>query len=246
MTDLRTCTKCELALPEDMFSVRSDTGRLQYACRACMRARQNKWNAANRDRIRKQNNAWYAKNKKSVNANRLARMAKETAEETEKRQAANALARQRYRERKIKAYLDEHGERPLCKCGCGNFVNFSSKGDIQTYLNGHYGFKSANPKRWNPDNYIPIVKVREVLQRIRRERGWSVDELARHAGVAPTTMKSILHDKKKYKNGFRKQRCEIMLRGIYQMPHEPDEVKRRRITRSIQNERQIEKEYGIR
>jgi hypothetical protein len=244
---MKTCIKCEKSLSLDSFSVRSDSGKLFNTCKDCTRERQRAYNAANAGRVRDKKREWYHRNRDAVNDLRNERIKKETPEQAAKRKAGNAAARKRYAAKKMRAYLEEHGELPLCMCGCGERVKFTDKGDAQRYVFGHLGFDKANEIRWNPDRYVAIEKFREVLQRVRAERGWSIRDLSVVTGTPMPTIKTILYDKRKYSSrGFPKDRCEIILRRIYNVPANSDESVRRNVGRSMQIESKIEREYGVR
>lgn len=244
---VKTCIKCNASLPIDEFAIRSDNGKRNNQCRGCIRTRQRAWNNKNRQRVREHKRVWYEKYRDEVNENRREKYASETPEQAKKRREKNAQARKRWADKKIKKYLDEHGATPLCECGCGEHVLFSDKGNVQRYLNGHYGFKAANEIRWSSDKYVPAEKFREVLRRIMSDRKLSLKQLADSAGIAESTLHSMLYDKKRYsKKGFSKKRCEYILRRIYGMPTTANEQIRKKAQKSLQVEGQIERDYGVR
>jgi hypothetical protein len=247
MAVMKTCIKCDASLPIEDFAIRSDSGKRNNQCRQCVRTRQREWNDKNRQRVREHKRAWYEKYKEEVNENRREKYATETPEQAQARRERNAKARKKWADSKIKKYLEEHGQTPLCECGCGEHVRFSDKGDVQRYLNGHYGFNAANEVRWSPDKYVPAEKFREVLRRIMNEKGLSLKQLAETAGIAESTLHSMLYDKKRYsKKGFSKTRCEYILRRIYGMPTAANDQIRKKAQKSLQVEGQIERDYGVR
>lgn len=244
---MKTCIKCQRSFPLDSFSWRKDRDDYNNSCKDCVRERQRRYNKANAERVREKKREWYWRNRDSVNQRRMERMKQETPEQEAKRKASNAQARRRYAQRKKDAYLAQHGQLPLCECGCGERVKFTDKGDPQRYVFGHLGFSKANEIRWSPDKYIPIEKVRDVLHRIKADRNWSIAELARVAQMPVPTLKTILYDRRKYvARGFPKSRCEVILRRIYNVPAPSDVAVREKVGRSMQIESQLERQYGVR
>ena len=119
----------------------------------------------------------------------------------EKRQQQESLAR--LKQRRISEYLAEHGNPPLCECGCGDRVNFSSLGRPNRYINGHKIDVDGMLGKQYENHYIPAERVREALGKIREERGWTVKQLAEQAGISHGHMKVVLYSQTKYKKyGF--------------------------------------------
>lgn len=98
------------------------------------------------------------------------------------RQAAGLAARN-------EKYLAEHGSFPLCECGCGQEVQMVSW-TIPRFLRGHI-YKDRKPFL-DESNSVVSTELSEQLKKLRVERGWTIDEMAEHAGLTRGQMMNYL------------------------------------------------------
>lgn len=122
---------------------------------------------------------------------------------------AEKECRKRIAERHKEQYLKSHGGVwPKCECGCGQEVKFV--GDSRYSSTGHTRLLRGHCNKKLGDK-IPNEKLRDVLLKMKKERGWSNTELARRAGISQGTLHGILyrkdrigHDREFVENMFRR------------------------------------------
>lgn len=217
-----TCPTCKQELPEDAFWVSSSSGRRESSCKACRKVANREWRNKNKERYLASRREYDRKTAKERNTRRRARKKNLTPEQAaaEKQRQRESMARTR--ERRVAEYLAEHGNPPVCECGCGEYVNFTYVGKPNRYVIGHKIDIDKMLDSQYKNNYIPVKRVREALQKIKAERGWTIKELAEHAGVSNSHMKTILYDNTKYrKYGFEAQWVENMFRRLQGMSAPP-------------------------
>lgn len=185
------CPKCDRDLPETEFYFRPD-GRPETGCKPCRREARRVWREANRDRVRDKQREWDRRTAEQRNAERRKRRTQWTPEQVAAEAERTRLSVERTRERRIA----EHGPPPDCACGCGQPVLFDYLGRPNRYLIGHKVDVDKMLAIQYADHYIPADRVREALQAVRAENGWTVRELAEHGGLAFTHMKSVLYDRR--------------------------------------------------
>lgn len=211
------CLKCERELSEDMFWKDS-----QSSCKECRKAATDEWRAANKDRLREKKREYDRKTAKERNARRREKRKQLTPEQVEAEKQRQRDSVTRTRERRVAEYLAEHGEPPMCECGCGEHVKFSHWGKPNRFVIGHKIDVEKMLDKQYEDHYIPVERVREALNKIRQERGWTVKELAEQAGLSLPHMRSVLYSKKQFKKyGFDAKWIENMFRRIQGMPAPP-------------------------
>jgi len=109
--------------------------------------------------------------------------------------------KEEWRDRRIAAYIEEHGSAPECACGCGEHVRFSDKGIPNKWVLGHSlrnrdQWKRVRPGGIKVEDRIPIDKFRKVLFDEKKKRGYSCRELADAAGVSEGHIKTLLYTKR--------------------------------------------------
>jgi AraC-like DNA-binding protein len=244
--DTKVCLACGEAKPLDDYWLKE--GRRPYPrCKPCHKAKTDEWRRANAERVKEKKREYDRRTATKRNARRRKERAALTDEEKAARRTRQAEASRRMREKRIAEYLDEHGTPPCCACGCGQHVNFNDKGRPNEFLNGHHLPDEAPLRDWMEERYrIPKQRVVDALQKIRKERGWTVQELADRAGVSRTHLQDILYSKEKGKIGMDPVLIENMFRRIQGMPAPASKYQIRRIQRIETFNDRIEKEYGIR
>lgn len=106
------------------------------------------------------------------------------------------------------AYVAEHGAMPSCACGCGEPVKMNSCGKPQKYAGINHQSRvhdmaelsrSGRAAKHRSDGDIPLEKFREVVERVKKDRGLTWAQLSEMAGVHPSTLRSRMYDhRKKY------------------------------------------------
>lgn len=244
--DTKVCLGCGEAKPVDDYWLKSDTGRPYARCKPCHKAKTDEWRTANADRVRAKKREYDRRTAAERNARRREQRAAMGDEELAERRRRQQEVNRRFREKNIADYLAEHEAPPLCVCGCGQHVRFNDKGRPNRYVNGHHLGDETPLMAWMEERYrIPKQRVVEALQKIRKERRWTVKELARRAGISQTHMTDILYAKDKGKIGMDPVFVENMFRRIQGMAAPPSKHMLRNYDNQNQNDR-IEQQYGIR
>jgi len=68
MTELKTCTKCQIEKPIGEFAFRKDTGKLRGHCKTCTSERSVAYNATHKERLKELNILWRKNNPEKSNA----------------------------------------------------------------------------------------------------------------------------------------------------------------------------------
>ena len=236
MSDMRTCKVCGESKPDTEYYKKTEH-RLDSHCKACRYKKNVDYRRRNHDKVRAVAREWDRKNAKKISEKRQERLAQLSRKTTE---GFRQLA-----EKKKREYLEEHGTTPLCLCGCEQHVGFNDKGRVNRYINGHQvaDMPGHINDRFDMRERIPIERVREALQRIRKEREWTVDELAEHAGLARSHMQGILYDKRKWSAyGIDRTLVEQMFRRIQGLPTVPSSYMLKQYTRTIQRLNRLDEE----
>lgn len=105
-------------------------------------------------------------------------------------------------------YVHEHGSMPFCECGCGETVRMNSRGipnrfagvNHQSRVNDMAQLSSRGKEEAAARNGdVPVQKFREVVLRLKEQRGLTWAELADMAGVSVKTLRSAVYvPNKKY------------------------------------------------
>jgi len=124
---------------------------------------------------------------------------------------------ERMKDRRVAAYLAEHGSPPLCACGCGEEVRFSSKGIPNKWVRGHSLRKRDQWDQVRPggvriEDRIPIDKFRAALKKAKAERNLTLREMADLTGVTFGHFKTILYSKRT--THISRDLATHMLRGL--------------------------------
>jgi hypothetical protein len=162
-------------------------------CRRCRQERNRRWDTANRDRVRESRRRYEEECRADLREQAQARIEALPPEERARRKALQDDARSRMRERRVAAYLSEHGTAPPCECGCGQPVAFSSEGRPNRFLRGHFipDRSTLIDARYKGDR-IPIRQVRVHLEALRVRNGWTLTEMAARARMPLSTLRSLL------------------------------------------------------
>lgn len=91
-------------------------------------------------------------------------------------------------------YRDEFGEWPTCDCGCGQDVDLTSRGKPRKRIEGHAGGRPPNipPDAWKRSDF------RELVDRVRKELGLSIQDLSNITGMSRGFLNSRLFNKGKW------------------------------------------------
>lgn len=199
MSEHRTCKVCSATLPLDRFYMKDTTaGRLDTHCKPCRDQKNREYRERNRHKVRKQSREWYAKNSERIAEGRREKQKHLSDEQIARRREQQERAELAYAERNRQAYLEEHGGAPLCECGCGREVRFDSKGRPNRYIQHHQPVNwTVIHRRREIEGFVPIDKFRGAVQKLRRDRGWTVSELAERGGLSYSHMHALLYDKRK-------------------------------------------------
>lgn len=153
-------------------------------------------------------------------------------------------------------YIREHGSMPLCECGCGETVRMNSRGVPNRFAGVNHQSRvndmSALSRRGKEaaareKGDIPIEKFREVVTRLKRERGYTWAELAEVAGVSVKTLRSAVYvpNKKYVTRGW----ATSFFQRASGMAAEPTEGYRRHVDeveqRISEAERDIDAVHGV-
>ena len=244
MSAMRTCKACGETKPETEY-YRKAPERLDTQCKACRYKKNLEYRRINRDKVRAKQREWDRNNAEKISKKRQERLALLSDEERAAISRKTNEGFRRLADKKKREYLEEHGQTPLCLCGCGEHVGFNDKGRVNRYINGHQvvAIPGHINDRFDMRERIPIERVREALQRIRNERGWSVAELAERAGLSLTHMQGILYDKRKWnKYGIDRTLVEQMFRRIQGLPTVPSSYMLKQYTRTIQRLNRLDEE----
>jgi hypothetical protein len=162
-------------------------------CRSCRQARNRRWTAANRERVQATRRRYETDYRQELREQSAARRAARTPEATARAAALHREASTRYRESRVAAWLAEHGTPPPCGCGCGTPVGFDHNGTPNRYLAGHYLPPRAvtDAARYKGDR-LPIGQARALLEALRTRYGWTLTEMARHAGMPSSTLWALM------------------------------------------------------
>lgn len=102
----------------------------------------------------------------------------------------------RWRERKIAAYLAEHGSAPECGCGCGEPVNFDDSAKPYRYRFNHHVRVNGAGRRVTEarlkDN-LDIADVRKAFRDIKERRNMTWNEMARTIGISLNHMTYFMY-----------------------------------------------------
>ena len=98
----------------------------------------------------------------------------------------------RYRAANIKAFLAEHGEPPICECGCGEHVAFGSTGKPNRYVNHHFKANTIEANKKRLDDTIPIEDWRRLVHEIKARKGMTWDQFAEKAGMSRGHVTSMM------------------------------------------------------
>lgn len=145
-----------------------------------------------------------------------------------------------YLERKIAAYLAEHGV-PTCECGCGEPVKFrQDNGKPNRYIMGHHKHNNTAAVAAALGETIAVEDFRKALRKIKAQKGWTWEEMATAGGISKAHMHSILWHS-------RRQRVRVpwardFLRRVAGLPAPITMHQERVLLRSAQRDAMIERE----
>lgn len=110
--------------------------------------------------------------------------------------AARAARRRERRAWAIEAHVLRHGQHQ-CECGCGRNASFDQDGRPHRFKLGHAhpSFDAANAARLAGN--IPIEDFRAAVKKMREQKGWTIEELAAHAGVSHSSVSGILYARRR-------------------------------------------------
>jgi len=240
------CTNCKQDLPEDAFWKKGDSNKREYHCKQCRKTANIAWRAANKDRVRAKQREYDRKTAEKRNALRRQKRAAMTPEQVEKEKQRQKDSIARTKQRRIAEYLEEHGQPPLCECGCGKTVNFGGNGRPNKYINGHkINFDDMLDIQYE-NHYIPLERLRDALNKVRQENDWTVKELAERAGISYSHMRSILYDKKQFRRyGFEAVWVENLFKRIKGLPAPPTSYMIKQYKHIEKKHKKIEDEFAI-
>lgn len=208
MEEMRTCNKCgeEKQLNPTNFYFREARGNYETTCKKCRNKRTVENRNSDPERTREWKRNWYREN---AYKEKLRRRARREAMTEEQKEEARRIAREKhadYRQRKIQAYLDANGGvSPLCACGCGERVGFTSQGKPRTYAGQNHHLRvmdmskmisDLHAKRADEEDRIPIEVFRKAARKIKEDRGWSWRQLAEAGGWSENHVKAMMFDKR--------------------------------------------------
>lgn len=259
MTEMRTCPKCglEKELSEENFYFRKARGNFETSCKKCRNERTMSRRNADPERARKWKRDWYARNRFKLKQQRARKRAALTPEERRARAERRRQWDERRRQRRMEAYLAEHGEMPLCACGCGERVKFDSRGNPRTYAAQNHHMRvsamrekviKAHERRAEELDAIPIDKFRAAVRKVKEDRGWSWRQMAEAGGWNYNHIKSTMYDKRL--KTINRKIGEDFFKRIQGIPTEPSKYMQRQAQRDMARlgnlEAQIDRIYSPR
>ena len=100
------------------------------------------------------------------------------------------------RQERIDEYLARRPA-PLCACGCGENVRFNYESYPSTYLRGHNAIETKRRQMAEKGGTITADEFRQALRKVKANKGWTWDELARQGGVSPGRIRSLMFGQQK-------------------------------------------------
>jgi hypothetical protein len=150
--------------------------------------------------------------------------------------ANEAAYKKRWRQGRIDTYLAEHGNPPKCGCGCGGHVKFDQNGIPRTYMHNHQpkpglalGPK-VKPGSRPLDELIPIEQFRELMWKIKNERGLTWPQLAEMGGISSTHLRTLIY--KNSKKHVGKEWLSNLLARMSGLPAPASTYQKRQMTLS--------------
>lgn len=125
-----------------------------------------------------------------INAYRRSQYAKRSPEQRAADAERVRANRAQLRERRIA----EYGPPPECECGCGQPVGFNRYGKPNRFAPRHVVMPDGARDIQFGGERVPTAKAAAALEKLRREHGWSIQEMADRGGVNRTTLWSIMRD----------------------------------------------------
>jgi hypothetical protein len=171
---------------------------------------------SSRDKRNAQRRARYQRNAEKMRKDKRDRYHNRTEEQKKADAERVKLARAELRQKKIEAYLAEHGAAPQCQCGCGKPVEFNRFAKPNKFIFSHYAPEPGSGNAVQYDGHrIPTHKAKVALENLRKKNGWSIHEMARLGGVKRSTLWSILRDPNYAKDhGINAEMIRSLLRNL--------------------------------
>jgi len=149
--------------------------------------------------------------------------------------ANHAAYKVRWRQGRIDRYIEEHGAAPECACGCGGNVQFDQNGIPRTYMHNHQpkpglalGPK-VKPGSKPLDELIPIEKFRELMWKIKKDRGLTWPQIAEMGGISDTHLRTLIYRDTKHhvgKEWLSNMLARMSGRAAPPSTHQMNEMKR--------------------
>jgi hypothetical protein len=100
-------------------------------------------------------------------------------------------SRQTRRAARLAEYLTVHGTLPACACGCGEPVEFGD--NYPNRYRYHHNPPAADALiiEYSGER-VPIDRARPALERLRRQHGWTISQMAALGGMPRGTLWAIL------------------------------------------------------
>ena len=117
---------------------------------------------------------------------------------------------------------------PACGCGCGEMVPMLNVGP-RVFVNlAHHGYwlwgereKAAAARKGRAqERNVDLVKLRDVLAKIRVKNGWTWEQMARQCGVPKNSLTGMLFDKRG--RTVTKPRAEELVKRALGVPMPPN------------------------
>lgn len=246
---MKTCSKCDEQKSVDNFYQKnsSDSTIVRYdsMCKPCRAEVNREYRNKNRESIQAKNREWYYANRSKINQLRSEKLNSLDEAELQQHKEKGRKARESMRQRRIDKYLEENGEPPLCKCGCGNRVIFNDKGKPNLYILNHHNrdIDFIFRAKYDYDHRVCIKAFRKGVFDLKEQNGWTVTQVAERGGIAPSHLEALLYDKKKNnKYGLDREWAENFFKRLLGRPAPPSTYQLKQFKKIEQKDRILKTE----
>lgn len=113
-------------------------------------------------------------------------------------------------------YLAEHGQFPLCQCGCGKEVELGKQSlKPNLYVNYHHPKNFDKAHATKRSRLMDMGPFREELRAIKTQRAWTLEEMAEAGGVGANHFKSVMYSSR---NRVTQEWAEALLERLRAAP----------------------------